>query len=373
MENDRMNYGSDPRIVLTLDAGGTNMVFSAIRANEEIIEPVTVPTAADNLERCLAGIVDGFSEAMKRAGKKPAAISFAFPGPADYPAGIIGDLGNLPAFRGGVALGPMLGEKFRLPVFINNDGNLFAFGEAIAGFLPWINGKLEEAGSPKRFTTLLGVTLGTGFGGGIVIDGRLHIGDNSSAGEIWLLRHKTEPGRNAEEGASIRGVRRFYAAETGSDPVDAPEPSDIYLIAKGEKEGDRAAAKKAFARMGEIAGDAVANAVTLIDGPVVVGGGLSGAQEFFLPSIVGEMNGVFSAPGGGKFPRLETKAFNLEDPGELSAFIRGGAREIPVPGSGRAVRYDPLLRVGVGITRLGTSRAVGVGAYAFALGALDGR
>ena len=276
-----MNYGSDARIVLTLDAGGTNMVFSAIQANEEIIEPVTVPTAADNLERCLAGIVGGFSEAMKRAGKKPAAISFAFPGPADYPAGIIGDLGNLPAFRGGVALGPMLHEKFRLPVFINNDGNLFSYGEAIAGLLPWLNSLLEDAGSPKRFSTLLGVTLGTGFGGGIVLNGRLHIGDNSSAGEIWLMRHKTGPGLNAEEGASIRAVRRFYAEEACVEEARAPEPADIYRIARGEKEGDRAAAKNAFARMGRIAGDAIANAVTLIDGPVVVGVGVSPARRNF--------------------------------------------------------------------------------------------
>ena len=102
-----------------------------------------------------------------------------FPGPADYPNGIIGDLGNLPGFRGGVALGPMLEEKFGIPVFINNDGDLFVYGEAIAGFLPYVNGLLEKAGSPKRYKNLFGVTLGTGFGGGIVRDGELFIGDNS--------------------------------------------------------------------------------------------------------------------------------------------------------------------------------------------------
>ena len=66
----------------------------------------------------------------------PVAISFAFPGPADYPAGIIGDMSNMPAFRGGVALGPILEDQFGIPVFINNDGDLFVYGEAIAGFLP---------------------------------------------------------------------------------------------------------------------------------------------------------------------------------------------------------------------------------------------
>ena len=94
------------------------------------------------------------------------AISFAFPGPVDYPAGIVGDLGNLPGFRGGVALGPMLEDRFKLPVFINNDGDLFTYGEAICGFLPYVNERLKAAGSAKQYKNLFGVTLGTGFGAG---------------------------------------------------------------------------------------------------------------------------------------------------------------------------------------------------------------
>ena len=174
-----MNLEHEQRIVMTLDAGGTNFVFSAIRGNAEIIHPVTFPSHAGNLHECLATIVDGFTEIKKQLPAQAVAISFAFPGPADYPAGIIGDLGNLPAFRGGVALGPMLQEVFHLPVFINNDGDLFAYGEAIAGFLPYVNSLLEKAQSPKRFHNLFGITLGTGFGGGIVRNGELFIGDNS--------------------------------------------------------------------------------------------------------------------------------------------------------------------------------------------------
>ena len=186
----------DRRIVMTLDAGGTNFRFSAMRGNRSPVEPTTVPTSnGDNLDTCLANIVEGFTQVREQCRKPPVAISFAFPGPADYPAGIIGDLGNLPAFRGGVALGPMLEEKFGIPVFINNDGDLFVYGEAIAGFLPYVNGLLEKAGSPKRYKNLFGVTLGTGFGGGIVRDGELFIGDNSMAGEVWLLAQQARSGR----------------------------------------------------------------------------------------------------------------------------------------------------------------------------------
>ena len=53
--------------------------------------------------------------------------------------------------------------------------------------------------------------------------------------------------------------------------------------------------------------------------------------------------------------------------------MKGEAREVVVPGSGRKVAYDPLKRIGVGLSRLGTSRAVAIGAYAFALAELDRR
>jgi glucokinase len=366
-----MSYASDPRVVLTLDAGGTNFVFSAVQSDREVVEPATLPSNAHDLKLCLETIVEGFTKVKEKAPFAPVAISFAFPGPADYPNGIIGGLGNLPAFKqGGVALGPMLEDRFGVPVFLNNDGDLFAFGEAIAGFLPWVNGLLAEAGTPKRFRNLFGATLGTGFGGGIVQDGRLWIGDNSGGGEIWLFRNKLDPKSNIEESVSIRAIRRVYAQTAGIAAATAPEPKDIFAIGRGEKPGHREGAIEAFRRMGEAAGDAIASAITLVDGLVVIGGGLTGAADLFLPALVAEMRSFFETPSG-RIPRLEVKAFDLEDAREREAFVKGASREVVVPGSDRKVAYDPLKRVGVGLSRLGTSRAVALGAYAFALAELD--
>jgi glucokinase len=366
-----MGYESDPRVVLTLDAGGTNFVFTAVQGDRLVVEPVTLPSNAHDLRLCLDTIVEGFTRVKEEAPAPPVAVSFAFPGPADYPTGIIGGLGNLPAFKeGGVALGPMLEDRFGVPVFLNNDGDLFAFGEATLGFLPWVNDLLAQAGSPKRFRNLFGATLGTGFGGGIVRDGRLWIGDNSGGGEIWLLRNKLDPAQNIEEAVSIRAICRVYAQIAGIAAETAPEPKDIFAIGRGEKPGHRAGAIEAFRRMGEAAGDALASAVTLIDGLVVIGGGLAGAADLFLPALVAEMNSTFDTPSG-PIPRLEVKAFNLEDPAERGAFVKGEAREVEVPGSRRRVAYDPLKRIGVGLSRLGTSRAVALGAYAFALARTD--
>lgn len=366
-----MNTESDSRIVLTLDAGGTNFRFGAMRGGKPIVEGVHLPSNADNLDLCLGNIVKGFETVRARCPEPPVAISFAFPGPCDYPAGIIGDLGNLPAFRGGVPLGPMLEEKFGIPVFINNDGDLFVYGEAIAGLLPHVNALLEKAGSPKRYKNLFGITLGTGLGGGIVRDGRLFVGDNSVAAEVWTVRNKLDPGMNAEEGACIRAVRRVYGERAGIPFAETPEPKVIFDIARGEAPGDSAAAKEAFRRLGEVAGDVMATALTLLDGIGVIGGGVAGAWPAFLPALVEEMNSEFTSPDGNKFRRMPAKAFNLEDPAQLEVFLKGDSREVAVPGSGRTLLYDPLQRTGVGMSRLGTSEAIALGAYAYALQQLD--
>lgn len=362
-----LNPEFDSRIVMTLDAGGTNFKFSAIRGNRPVTEPFSVPSNGDRLDACLATLVAGFEKVRKSLPEPPVAISFAFPAPADYPNGIIGDLRNLPGFQGGVALGPMLEEKFGVPTFINNDGDLFVYGEAIGGFLPHVNRLLEKAGSPKRYKNLFGITLGTGFGGGIVRDGRLFTGDNSMAGEIWLLRNRLNPEMNAEEGACIRAVRRSYAELTGTPFNDVPEPKDLCEIGLGKKPGNQAAANEAFRRLGVVAGDALGNALTLIDGLAVIGGGVSGAWPLFLPALIGELNSDYTGPNGNTYRRLASPAFNLEDEAQLEIFLRGETRTIHVPGSTRTLQYDPLQRLGVGMSKLGTSEAVAIGAYAYAL------
>lgn len=366
-----MQYSNDERIVMTLDAGGTNLVFTAIQGNEQIIDEIRMPSSPNDLEKMFSTLVEGFSEVKSKLKEEPAAISFAFPGPADYPNGIIGDLPNLPAFRGGVALGPFLENKFNLPVFINNDGDLYAYGEAISGFLPEVNKKLKEAGSPKQYKNLIGLTLGTGFGAGIVRDGNLFIGDNSGAGEIWLLRDKLSPMLNIEEHGSIRAVKRIYAEAADLDPAASPEPKDIYEIAKGEQEGNKEAAVKAFKEMAEACGDAIANAVTLIDGLVVIGGGLSGASDLFLPFLTDEMNGNFVREDGSEFRRLVQKVYNLELEDELNKFLKGSTKELEIFGTDKTIKYDPETRIGVGISKIGTSKAISLGAYAFALNHLD--
>ena len=363
-------YRFDNRIVMTLDAGGTNFVFSAMQSNEEIVKSIDLPSHADDLQKCLEVLVEGFTKVKSMLTETPVAISFAFPGPADYVNGIIGDLPNLKAFRGGVALGPFLNEKFNIPVFINNDGDLFAYGEAIAGVLPEINQKLAESGSAKRFKNLLGVTLGTGFGGGIVTNGKLHMGDNGSGGDVWVFRHKKYRNCITEEGVGISAIKRMYGEFSGDTESDL-SPKDIFDIAEGTKAGDRQAAMKTFAEMGEEAGDTIAHAITLVDGLVVIGGGLTGAAKFFMPAMMDELNGTIGKLNGETFPRLQMKAYNLNMEQELNDFLKGDQVLVTIPGTSKMVNYDSAKRIGIAISKLGASKAIALGAYAFALNTLD--
>jgi hypothetical protein len=104
----------------------------------------------------------------------------------------------------------------------------------------------------------------------------------------------------------------------------------------------------------------------------VIGGGIAGAYPLFLPHLVRAMNAPYEGYAT-PLRRLAPLAFRIDDPAERDAFLRGEVRGIEVPGSDRRILYDPMRRTAVGISRLGTSEAVAVGAYAFALRQLDRR
>ena len=358
-------------IIFILDAGGTGFKFSAVRDGLEIIDPFTIPSAAPTLEEVLQKLITGFHECETRCNAKASAISFCFPGPADYPNGIIGDLENLPSFRGGVALKQMLENEFHVPVYINNDADLFAYGEALGGLLPEVNNLLEQQGNPKRYKNLLGVTLGTGFGGGIVINNVLLNGDNSAGGEIWCSHNVLYPNTTAEDSLSIRGIRRVYAREAGIPFDEAPQPFDIYKIAEGQQPGNREAALKAWEELSTVLAVVLCNVLRIIDGIVVIGGGLSGAWPVFMPKLIEKMRQPYCGLDGRCFPSMESEIFNLEDADDRIRFTGMSGKMVKVPFSDQEVWYDPTKRVGVGITKLGTSSAVAVGAYAYAIEQLN--
>lgn len=364
-------YKQDQRVVMTLDAGGTNFMFSAIKGCQEIVNPVHREAVPNKLDSCLLMLVEGFEKVKEQLMEPPVAISFAFPGPADYENGVIGDLPNFPAFRGGVPLGALLEERFKIPVFINNDGNLFAYGEALAGTLPHMNRYLKEGGSQKQFNNLIGITLGTGFGAGVVIHNELLRGDNGCGGDVWNFSNLHLKGKIAEESVSIRAVKRVYAEEAGERDLRSLTPKEIGEIADGTKEGDQKAAIRSFERLGEAAGDAIAYLLNVIDGIVVIGGGLSGAYKHIFPRLMEVLQGELTTLGGDTCPRLQMMVWDATLPSQLEKILEPDSIRVKVPGTEREVDYRVRKSTVVALSSLGTNWAISLGAYVFALNELD--
>jgi len=359
-----MNYSNDDRIVMLLDAGGTNFVFSAIQKGEEIVKPIITPSNGDNLDLCLKTIIEGFNKVKSELPLAPSAISFAFPGPADYPNGIIGDLKNLPAFRGGVPLGPILENEFKIPVFINNDGDLFAYGEALSGILPEINEELENNGQNRRYKNLIGITIGTGFGAGVVRNNELFLGDNSMGAEVWILSNRYDSESFAENTISTEAIKRSYIEYTGKE--NNLMPKDIYDIAMGNKEGDQEQAKLAFEEFGKNIGEILGNLISLFDSVIVIGGGIAGANELYMPAIFKELNKNFRV-GEDEAPRTVQKVFNYDIPHERQEFLSDNSKDIVIPTTGKTIKYDSNPRLVIATSKVGASKAISIGAYTYAL------
>ncbi|MCM4157807.1 ROK family protein [Gramella sp. AN32] len=355
-------------IVLTLDAGGTNMSFMAMQNKNFLCPPVLKETVSDNLDRCLDLIVEGFQDLIDMLEGPPAAISFAFPGPADYSRGIIGDLFNIPCFKGGVALGPFLENEFKLPVFINNDGDLFTYGEFMAGFLSDLNDEIEKNNSRSNYKSLFGITLGTGFGGGLVINGELITGENSASSEIWLMRHFQNNKLYVEEGVSIRSIQNDYCRYSGNQSVLSPQ--EIYNIAIGSKTGHQKAAYKAFENIGINIGEALANVITLLDCPIVIGGGISGAADIIIPSIIKHLSGKIQSFQGEKIPRIIPSIYNYDQASDRCKFLEKSFQRVKIPRLETEVIYENHKKIPIGVSRLGTNKATAIGAYYYALKAL---
>ena len=123
--------------------------------------------------------------------------------------------------------------------------------------------------------------------------------------------------------------------------------------------------------MGRVAGLAIAQAAQLMDGIVVIGGGISASAKYFMPYLLEEMRGTVKTLSGDTLNRVQMKVYNLDNPEEFAAFAKGEARELKIYGTDKTVTYDPQKRIGITIDKIGTSTAISVGAYDFALAEMD--
>ena len=212
--------------------------------------------------------------------------------------------------------------------------------------------------------------LASGFGGGVVVDGKLLTGDNNSGGNVWCCRHKDYTDKICEEGVSVRAVKRVYGELAGVDASNLT-PKDIFDIAEGTREGDAKAAAASFAKLGEIAANTMAQAVTLCDGVMVIGGGIAAAHKYIIPAMMAEFNSSIGRFSGDTFPRMEMKVYDLTDMSNIDSFVKDASVTVKVPVYGDEIVYDKEKRSAIMVSKLGASKAINLGAYTFALAQID--
>jgi glucokinase len=204
----------------------------------------------------------------------------------------------------------------------------------------------------------------------VVQGSKLNVGDNAAAAEIWCMRAKNLPDCITEDTVNSNAVIRVYRQEAG-DGSQSVSAQEVYDIAKGAKAGDRAAALRSFETLGNSLGDALANILAVVDGLVVVGGGVANAHDLFMPHAIAAINNTIGRADGSRVPRIELTAYNVESEQDMSSFLAGTPKKVTIAGTDICVDYDPVKRVGIGVSKLGDLRAISIGAYSFALHQLD--
>jgi len=184
-------------------------------------------------------------------------IGIGSPGPLDLENGTILNAPNLPSLWD-YPLKERVRQRYSIPVLVDNDGNCFVLGEAVFSL------KNEKS-------IVAGLTLGTGVGCGIVMDGHVYHGATGTAAEIWKTPFR---GKTIDEILSGRGLQSLYEKRTAIEV-------DVKKISQSADSGDPSASE-AWQEYGVCLGEILALLTNLLDpDAIVVGGSLSHAWNHF--------------------------------------------------------------------------------------------
>lgn len=273
--------------VIGMDMGGTNTVFGVVDARGNVISKSAIKTGThsdvnlyiDELYEELIKLIDAAGGISKFKG-----IGIGAPN-GNYYTGNIEHAPNLP-WKGVVPFAKLISEKFEIPAALTNDANAAAVGEMTYG----------AARGMKNFIM---ITLGTGVGSGIIIDGRVVYGHDGFAGELGHVTAIRENGRLC--GCGKHGCLETYCSATGvarsareilslttkesllrNIPLDSITSKDVFDAAM---EGDEVA-KEIFAFTGKILGQSLADFVAFSSPEaIVIFGGLSKAGDLILQPV----------------------------------------------------------------------------------------
>jgi glucokinase len=278
------------RPIIGIDLGGTKIGTGVVNVHGEVLVSDYQPTEAiQGQDAVIKRMIDAAHRVMAEGGvtiKDITGIGIGSPGPLDIPKGMLIDPPNLPTWRN-VPLRQILQDRLGAPAYLENDANAAAIGEYLYG-----------AGQGTR--NMIYVTVSTGIGGGLILDGKIYHGVSGSAGEIG---HMTIMPRGPHCGCGNRGCLEALASGTaiareGQELVnrgvptliaeivkDAPYSVSARDVVEAMSRGDAYATEIVRQAMYYL-GVGMANLVNLFSPEmIVIGGGLSNLGSDLLDPV----------------------------------------------------------------------------------------
>lgn len=325
--------------VVGIDIGGTNTVFGIVDTRGNVIASNSIKTGKHaNIEDYIAELKAALNKLIEAHDAKDKIHGIGVGAPnSNYFTGTIEYATNLP-WKGVVPLAKLLTEAFGVPVAVTNDANAAAIGEMTYG-------------AARGMKDFIMITLGTGVGSGIVVNGQLVYGHDGFAGELGHVIVKPSNGRMC--GCGRTGCLETYCSATGvartarefleirTDPsrlrdlpIEEITSKDVYDAAIA---GDKLA-REIFQYTGEIMGRAFANFVAFSSPEaIILFGGLARAGELLMKPIKESMDRNMLNMFKGK-TKLLLSELKESDAAVLGASALGWeARPTPPPASAQTI------------------------------------
>jgi len=281
-----------PAFAIGVDLGGTNLRVAAVDESGKLLEKVTsgteVAKGRDHVIDAMTTVIRDIASKFASVGPL-AGIGVGVPGIIDMRTGMLRESPNLPGWHD-YPVQDEIEKRLKAPVVLENDANAAALGEK------WL-------GAARDWPSMCMLTLGTGVGGGIVLDGQVWRGMTGMAAE---LGHICVDPNGPPCGCGSRGCVEQYASATAvkrmaMEMIASGQAPELERAAKGNVEfsakvvyqmavqGD-AAAQQIFQQVGWALGIVIADLVNIFNAPMyVIGGGVSSAWEAFAPTMLGEL------------------------------------------------------------------------------------
>ena len=272
-----------------VDVGGTNVKIALVDKEGSIVYSNTTPTRTEmGYEYTISNIKQAIVDLMKETKTDKNSIEgigFGFPGQIDCDAGIVRVSPNIPGWIN-VPIAQIIEKEFGIPTKVDNDVRCAALGELAFG-------------AGKGCKNLVCITVGTGIGSGLIINGKLVRGADNAAGEIGHIKLQMHDGpicgcgdsgclEAFASGPSIVAMAQEYilgGKSTKYRELANPEITP-YVVAEAAKQGDKVALK-IFERMGKYIGIGLANVVNLLNPEkIVIGGGVADAGDILFEPLI---------------------------------------------------------------------------------------